>query len=141
MLIKLIENQINTYKNIIDITIDKSMPQCEAKVKTALYKELLLGTAQCWFYQVEDNLEAILITQVRTAIEVGKKTFTLVCLYAPEGTSEESFLSAWPTLQAFGKSNGCEVFDFYTDNPEAIKYASLFSIIWQTTYFQIDINK
>lgn len=141
MLVKLLENQINTYKNIIDITIEKTIPHCEERIKTNLYKELLLGTAQCWLYQPKEKLEAILITQVRTSVEVGKKTFTLVCLYAPEGTSEQSFLDAWPTLQAFGKANDCEVFDFYTDNPEALKYAKLFDIIWQTTYVQININK
>ncbi len=142
MLIKLIENQIDKYKNVIDETIKKSMPHCEERIKTDLYKELLLGTAQCWiYYNKENKFEGVLITQIRNDIAVGKKTFTLICIHAPEGTKNESFIDGWPTLQAYGKANNCEIFDFYTDNPEAIKYARLFSVVWETQYFQIDINK
>jgi len=142
MLIKLLPNQIPTYKEVIDAAIDASLPNFEERIRTDLYKELLLDTAQAWIYHnLEGKFEGVLITQVRDSISVGAKTFTLVCIHAPEGTKNESFIDGWPTLQAFGKKNECEIFDFYTDNPETIKYARLFDIIWETKYFQIDINK
>ena len=143
MLIKLLPHQVPVYRDIIDITIEKSFPICEERIKTDIYKELLLGIAQCWIYhedQDESKFKGVLITQIRNDIAVGRKTLTLLAMHAPEGIHNDAFLSSWPILQAFGKKHGCEIFDFYSNNTEAIKYARLFHIVLETTYFQVDLN-
>lgn len=142
MLVRLMENQINTYTEVINATIDASMPHYEEESRTNLFKELLLGLSQAWiYYNKDEKFEGVLITQIRNDLALGKKTFTLLCIHAPEGTENESFIEGWPKLKEFGLAQGCTVFDFYTDNEEAIKYARLFPIIHETRYFQIDMTE
>ena len=141
MLVKLLPNQIPVYQDVINEAIDKSMPHCEDRIKNNIYQELLLETSQCWIAYKGDDFEGVGITQIREESSVGAKTFTLLCMYAPNGTELQSFIDGWPTLQKFGKANGCKIFDFYSSNKEAIKYARYFDIVWETTYFQINIDK
>ena len=142
MLIKLLPNQIGIYQDVINEAIDKSMPHCEARIRSNIYQELLLETAQCWlYYNKREVFEGVLITQIREESSVGAKTFTLLCIYAPNGTEINSFIDGWPILQKFGQANDCKIFDFYSDNEEALKYARYFDIIWETRYFQIGITK
>lgn len=143
MLVKLLPNQIGLYEEVIRETIEKSMPDYEDSIKVKLFKELLLDTAQAWIYWSDETeaLEGVLITQIRDSVAVGGRLFTLVCMYAPNGTEMNSFFKGWPTLQKFGKAHDCEIFDFYTNNEAAIKYARQFHIKQEITYFQIDMTK
>lgn len=142
MLIKLLPEQVPLYEEVIIETIDKSMPDYEERIRTNLFKELLLGTAQAWIQLREDeSFEGALITQIRDSVEIGARLFTLICMYAPNGTEVKTFLEGWPTLQKFGLAEGCKIFDFYSNNQAAIKYARQFHIIREVTYFQVDLAK
>lgn len=140
MLVKLLPKDVPTWVDVINETIDKSLPECEERIKTNYVNSLLIGTCQCWIvYKEEDKFEGVLITQIREDFAVGCKSFNLLAMYAPNGTENNSFINNWETLRKYAIANDCKVFDFYSDNEEAIKYARLFDIKWETTYFQINI--
>ncbi len=141
MLVRILPNQVPQYRDVAEAAINASIPNCSEKAKTSLFKELLLETAQLWISYKDEQFEGVLITQIREEIAQGGKMFTLLCMHAPEGTMQQSYIDGWPTLQKFGLANGCKIFDFYSDNEEAIKYARYFKLIKEVTYIQVDITE
>jgi hypothetical protein len=142
MLINILPYQVPIYKDVIDEAINANFPNCEEQIRTGMYKELLIDTMQLWIsYNNNESFEGVLITQIREEFAQGAKMFTLLCMHAPGGTNQQSFIDGWPTLQKFGLANNCKVFDFYIANEAAVKYAKYFSVIKEVTYMQIDITK
>jgi len=141
MLIRLLPEQIPNYIDAIKETVNQSIPHCDEETKTNLIKELLMETAQCWLSELDDKFDGILITQTRHDIALGKKVFTCLCVYAPEGTEERSFMEGFPTLVKYAKAHDCKVVDFYSDNPELLKYARMFNVIHEATYIQLSLEQ
>ena len=140
MLVKLLPKDIPTYQDVIHDAINACIPACEERIRTNYFKSLLLGVCQCWIvYKDNDQFEGVLITQVREDFAIGCKSFNLLAMHAPNGTENESFINNWETLRKYAIANDCKIFDFYSNNEEAIKYARLFDIKIETTYFQINI--
>ena len=139
MLTKLIPNQIIFYQDVIKETIEKSIPHYSEQNKTKLFTELMMDKAQVWLSELDGKFDGILITTIRDGIDIGITTLTCLAVFAPNGTEEKSFKEGFPTLVKFAKLNECKRIDFYSGNPELIKYARLFNIIWETTYFQLAI--
>ena len=137
MLTKLLTTQIPLYQDVIKKTIEKSMPDYEESVKLNLFRELMIGTAQCWLSELDNEFDGILLTQIREDMSIGYKTFTCICVYAPNKTEARSFIEGWETLKKFAKSNDCKLIDFYSSNPELIKYGRMFKVKLETKYFQL----
>lgn len=139
MLTRLLSNQIPEYENVINETIDQSIPDVQETTRTKLFEQLLLGTAQCWISTRDDQFEAIVITRVTDDIAMGGKTCTILCTYAPGGAMVKSFTDGFEAVSKFAKAQDCDRMDFFTDNDEIIKYAKMFPLLWETSYFQIKL--
>ena len=141
MLVRLLSNQIQQYEDVINETIDKSIPEYQEEMRTKLYEELLLGIAQCWVSTSEGKFEAIILTKIQEDTACGGKLCTLLGGYAPNGTCSASFQAGWIAVSKFALSQGCDRIALYTNNPEIKKYMGMFESIWKTTYYQIRLNK
>ena len=140
MLVRLLTNQIPTYRKIIDQTIERAIPEYQESLRTKLYEELLFGTAQCWISTDAGKFEAIIITKIDLDVAKGGKTCTLLAGYAPNGTSSASFYAGWEAVSIFAKSQGCDRIDLYTNNTEIEKYMSMFDKIWEAKYYQVSLK-
>ena len=141
MLIRLLTNQIPEYREVIDQTIDKAIPEYQESLRTKLYEELLFGISQCWISTEAGKFEVIIITRIDPQLDTAKggKTCTLLAGYAPGGTSSASFYSGWEIVSEFAKSQGCDRIDLYTTNPEIEKYMGMFPKIWEAKYYQVSL--
>ena len=143
MLIKLLSNQIQEYQDVINEAIDKTIPEYQEELRTKLYEELLLETAQCWISYDKEQFEGVVITKIEEDTAIGGKTCTLISGFAPSGINNgsASVFSGWEAVSKFAISQGCDRIAMYTDNPEVEKYLNMFDKIWATRYYQIRLNK
>ena len=141
MLVRILSNQIQQYEDVINETIEKSIPEYQEKMRTKLFEELLFGTAQCWVSTFEGKFEAIILTKIQEDTACGGKLCTLLGGYAPNGTCSASFYAGWETVSKFALNQGCDRIALYTDNPEIKKYMPMFDKIWEVTYYQVRLNK
>jgi len=140
MLTKLLTNQIELFQDVIKETIEKSIPHYDEETKTKLFQDIMLEEVQVWLSELDEKFDGILITQLRDEISIGVKTLTCIAVYAPNGTEYRSFKEGFVSLVKFAKLNNCKRVDFYSSNPELIKYARMFNVVWETTYFQLALE-
>lgn len=141
MLVRILSNQIREYEEVINETIDKSIPEYQTEMRSKLFEELLFGTAQCWISSSEGKFEAVILTKIEEDTSCGGKLCILLGGYAPGGTSSASFYAGWIAVSKFALSQGCDRIALFTDNPEIKKYMGMFDKIWETTYYQVRLNK
>jgi len=141
MLVRLLSNQIRQYEDVINETIDKSIPEYQTQMRTKLFEELLFGIAQCWISTDAGKFEAIILTKIQEDTATGGKLCTLLGGYAPNGTSSASFYAGWEAVSKFAISQGCDRIALFTNNPEIKKYMGMFPKIWETTYYQVSLHK
>ena len=143
MLVRLLSNQIREYQDVINETIDKTIPEYQEELRTKLFEQLLFGSAQCWISYDKGNFEGVVITKIEEDTAVGGKTCTLISGFAPDGITNgsASVFAGWEAVSKFARSQGCDRIAMYTDNPEVEKYLHMFDKIWATKYFQIRLDK
>jgi len=141
MLVRILSNQIQQYEDVINETIDKSIPEYQIQMRTKLFEELLFGLAQCWVSTDAGKFEAIILTKIQTDTAMGGKLCMILGGYAPKGTSSASFYAGWEAISKFALANDCDRIALFTENPEIKKYMGMFDKIWETTYYQVRLNK
>lgn len=137
MLVKLLAKQIPEYREVIEETINETIPEFQEKLRSELYKSLMLDQAQCWISTRDGKFEAVVLTQVEETHSVSGKILMILRIYAPNGTSSGAVKEGLEVLDAFAKSVGCDRMGGYTDNPEWEKYLTLFDVVWQTRYYEV----
>jgi len=141
MLVRLVSSKIPEYQNLIDLAIDKSLPTCEENARKLIYKDLLLDFAECWiFYQiVEDTtiINAVMITKITDNVAVGARVLTILAIIGLEQLSNKDFKEAFEDIKRFAKAKNCTKIDFYTNVEKIKRYARLFKIDRECTYFQL----
>ena len=143
MLIRLLSNQIREYEDVINETIDKTIPEYQEELRSKLFEELLFGTAQCWMLEYAGEFSGMYITKITEDTACGGKTCVLLSGYSPVGilNGSAAVYEGWKTISTFAKSQGCDRISMYTTNPEVEKYLSMFDVLWATKYYQIKLNK
>ncbi len=143
MLIRLLSNQIKQYEDVINETIDKTIPEYQEELRTKLFEELLFGTAQCWISDYAGQFEGVFITKIEKDTATGAKTCTLISGYCPGGflNGSSSVYEGWKAISIFAKSQGCDRIAMFTNNSEVEKYLHMFDKIWETKYYQIRLDK
>ena len=143
MLNRLLSNQIREYEDVINETIDKTIPEYQTALRSKLFEELLFGTAQCWLSYDKEAFEGVVITKIQEDTACGGKMCVLISGFAPKGiiNGAASVFAGWETISKFAKENGCDRISMFTDNPEVEKYLHMFDKIWETRFYQIRLNK
>lgn len=143
MLVRLLSNQIAAYEDVINEAIDKTIPLYQDSLRTKLFNELLLGTAQAWELKENGHSYGLFITKVEEDTACGGRKFTLISGYVPGGMENKSasVFDGWQTMSKFAKVENCDRIAMYTSNQEVIKYLTMFNIIWETKYFEIELDR
>ncbi len=141
MFARIVSDKIYEYQEIIDYTINASIPVCEEHARSQIYEELLLNYADCWISYQYKNEEAIIkamgITKIRDDPTVGGKVITVLCTAGFEHLTEEDAIEAFEVIKKFAMSYDCIRMDFYTENQRIIEYAKLFKLDRKCTYIQL----
>ena len=140
MLVKLLSNQIDAYQDVITETLEKTLPEYQQNMKTQLFEELLSDKAQCWIVHKDSGgFEGVGITRFKEDLSIGVKVLEVVSAYAFNGTTSSTFLKAFNEMRKFALKHDCNRLAAYTNNEEIIKYVRMFPILWETTYFQLEL--
>ena len=141
MLVRILSNQIQQYEDVINETIEKTIPEAQPQLLTKLYEELLFGIAQCWVSTRQGKFEAIILTKIEENTACGAKCCVIISGYAPNGTNSASFYEGWKDISKFAIANDCDRISLYTNNPEIEKYMHMFDLIWDARYYQVRLNR
>lgn len=143
MLVRLLSNQIQQYEDVINETIDKTIPEYQTQLRSKLFEELLFGTAQCWLSYYKEQFEGVVITKIIEDTACGGKSCVLISGYAPNSiiNGSASVFAGWEAVSKFAIAEGCDRISMYTNNPEVEKYLHMFPKLWETRFYQIRLNK
>jgi hypothetical protein len=143
MLVRLLSNQIREYEDVINETIDKTIPEYQETLRSKLFEELLFGIAQCWALEYNGKFSGIYLTKIVEDTACGGKSCVLLAGYSPVGilNGSAAVYEAWKTVSEFALGQGCDRISMFTNNPEVEKYLHMFDKLWETKYYQIRLNK
>jgi hypothetical protein len=141
MMIRLLPTQVREYRDIIDITMERAFPETAMETKTAIFRDIIAERAEVWFYLTEEErINLCCITRINDDYNVGRKTMTVIALYAMEPTTPKIFMDGFRVLKRYATAKECFFLDFYTDNPKIKEYAEMFDILWKCNYYQLRLG-
>jgi hypothetical protein len=120
MFIKLLPDQVPTYWDIVKHGCQQVLPPMTADNEAAMngvLKNLLTGQLQCWVGFTEaQQFNGFIITEISTDTFSDQRFLRLYVLYGVRLISEDLWKEGFEKLEAFARSNNCQVMTGYTNN-------------------------
>lgn len=141
MIVKVLANQVKDYKDIIEEVMDRSFPETAMATKTAIFRDIMLDLVDVWFYmENEDKIGIVYLTRLNDDYAVGRKTMTILGVYALIKVNEAIALECYQHLKKYSQSKDCYFIDFYTDNDRIKYFADMFPTFWKASYYQLSLE-